>query len=395
MSHDEAAEGKALGDRRLTAIMFTDVVGSSRLMGRDEERAVRLITRDLDFISTVVAQHSGQELKRMGDGLLAVFDSAVHAIDCAQAIQSQFSINAATQPAEEVLQHRIGLHLGDVYIRNGDVMGDGVNIAARLQSEAPPGGICMSQAIYELVKARLSLKTVYQGMRRLKNIPAEMHIYQLAVDNSDVDEEGPPSAQSRKHWLWIVGGTLALLAGVLALGMWVQQYIASQRAEKPSVESTPPPVASTDAGATAGQTAAADQTPKAVEKSTPTQPSEPAELPQTIRLFERLDKNHDGRIRAAEIPETQRSEILHFDSNGDHILTISEFDQSLRKELEWPQAVIERFDADKDGVISRKELPKEKRERLMEADRDNDNQLTRKELEAFQRNKYPQIFKKE
>ncbi len=149
-----------LGRRRLAAIMFTDVAGSSRLMGDNEDHVMSLLKRDIRVIDDLCRQFEGRVLKSMGDGCLAIFESGVHAVECAREIQRHFKEQSGSLPENEVLEHRIGIHLGDVYVSDDDAMGDGVNIAARLQSEAPNGGICISQALYEVVKTRLALKTV-------------------------------------------------------------------------------------------------------------------------------------------------------------------------------------------------------------------------------------------
>jgi class 3 adenylate cyclase len=160
-------DGELSAHRRLMTIMFTDVVDSSLRIGSDEERTLRLIQRDMRFITQLCQQYGGRVLKQLGDGCLAAFDSGVRAIECAQAVQCHFAEQARGLAPRDVLLHRIGLHLGDVYMVDNDVLGDGVNVAARLQSEAAPGGICLSQQLFEVVKGRLARQTVYQGAKHL------------------------------------------------------------------------------------------------------------------------------------------------------------------------------------------------------------------------------------
>ena len=177
----EHNDAPSLGQRMLAAIMFTDVVGFSRLVGQDEERTLRFVRRDLAVVSSLCERFNGRVMKELGDGCLALFTSGVQAVECAQEIQRHFAEQAQTSPKEDCLRHRIGVHLGDVYLTDDEVMGDGVNIAARLQGQALPGGICISQALYEVVRTRLSLQTVYVGAKQLKNIQEPVQVHQILI----------------------------------------------------------------------------------------------------------------------------------------------------------------------------------------------------------------------
>ena len=200
--------------------MFTDVVGFSRRAGEDEDRTLRMTARDLKIIGEFVARHEGRVIKSTGDGCLAFFASGVQAVACAQGIQHHFAELAQTLPSRDLLQHRIGIHLGDVYLKGNDVMGDGVNIAARLESEAPPGGICISQALYEIAKSRLSLKTVHLGAKQLKNIKESVQVYQVLIDAEDETQASPlrrfvKAIPPRTPGQW-VGRVVPLLLVILA-----------------------------------------------------------------------------------------------------------------------------------------------------------------------------------
>jgi class 3 adenylate cyclase len=169
------------GHRTLAAIVFSDVVNYSGRVSRDEEYTLKLVRRDLDQMTRFCEKFEGKVLKFTGDGLLMYFTSAVQAVTCALEIQKAFAQRATELSAEEVLQHRIGIHLGDVFVSPTDVVGDGVNIAARLQSEAEPGGICLSQIVYDVVKKRLELQATYLGPRELKHIQEAIPIYQIVL----------------------------------------------------------------------------------------------------------------------------------------------------------------------------------------------------------------------
>ena len=165
--------------RALAAIVLTDAVSFSARMSVDEEGTLALIQRDLKLISDLCEQYEGQVLKSTGDGLLMAFVSAVQAVSCSQEIQKRLANFAEGLPPEEFLQHRIGIHLGDVLFSHSDVLGNGVNIAARLQTQSTPGGICISQIVYDVVKARLHLNVIFLGPLRLKNIREPVPAYQI------------------------------------------------------------------------------------------------------------------------------------------------------------------------------------------------------------------------
>lgn len=194
----ESSQASPQGQRTLAAIVFSDGVNFSGRMSRDEEHTLRLMQRDIALMTRLCEQFEGRVLKSTGDGLLMYFTSAVQAVACALEIQESIATAAADLPASDVLQHRIGIHLGDVFVSATDVMGDGVNIAARLQSEAEPGGICLSQIVYDVVKKRLAFKATYLGPRELKHIQEAVPIYQivLAAHTKAIDPSQMPQTVS-------------------------------------------------------------------------------------------------------------------------------------------------------------------------------------------------------
>lgn len=167
------------GQRTLAAIIFTDVVSYSALMAAHEEYTLDLVRRDFQIIKQLCQRFEGKVLKTIGDALLMYFPSAVKAVACAKEIQASLAEQARHLAPEDVLFHRIGVHLGDVFFNGSDVMGDGVNVAARLQSEAQPGGICMSHTVFDVVKNPLGLKALELVPKKLKNIPGSMMVYQI------------------------------------------------------------------------------------------------------------------------------------------------------------------------------------------------------------------------
>jgi len=180
-------------NRRLAAILAADVVGFSRLAGADEDRTLaRLRALRSDLIDPTVSVHKGRVVKRTGDGAILEFRSVVDAVRCAIEIQNAMVERNAGVPDDRRIDFRIGVHLGDVVEESdGDLMGDGVNIAARLEGVANPGAICLSEDAYRQVKARLDLAVSDLGPTQLKNIAEPVRVYSLQVGAA---AESKPSA---------------------------------------------------------------------------------------------------------------------------------------------------------------------------------------------------------
>ncbi|MBA1143582.1 adenylate/guanylate cyclase domain-containing protein [Mesorhizobium neociceri] len=170
-------------NRKLAAILAADVVGYSRLASADEERTLaRLRTLRSDLIDPIIAVHNGRVIKRTGDGALVEFRSVVDAVRCAVEIQNGMVERNAGVRQDRRIEFRIGIHLGDVVEESdGDLMGDGVNIASRLEGVAAPGAICLSEDAYRQVKARLDLSVSDLGSTQLKNIAEPIRVYSLQV----------------------------------------------------------------------------------------------------------------------------------------------------------------------------------------------------------------------
>ena len=179
---DKRVSSLSQGQRILAAIMITDAVSFSKRMSIDEGLTLQLIDRDLTLIAEACSDYGGTVLKSTGDGLLVYFISAVEAVCCGLDIQRKLVTRAADAPPDEYLDHRIGLHLGDILVSEQDVMGNGVNITARLQTFAKPRGLCVSQTIFDVVKARLTLHSTFLGPLQLKNIQEPVPAYQISLE---------------------------------------------------------------------------------------------------------------------------------------------------------------------------------------------------------------------
>src|SRR5437879_4740593 len=174
-------------ERRLTAILAADVVGYSRLMGANESGTLAALDAlRTDFVNPKISEHQGRIVKLTGDGMLIEFPSVVNAVACAVDIQSAMRTRNATESAARI-EFRIGVNLGDIIVEEGDIFGDGVNVAARLESIAPVGGIAVSQSVRDHVGKRLDLVFEDMGERRLKNIETPIRVYSISLDRHSGD----------------------------------------------------------------------------------------------------------------------------------------------------------------------------------------------------------------
>src|ERR1700733_506867 len=182
---------EARPERRLAAVLAADVVGYSRLMGGDEEGTlVALKTLRRSLIEPTVAEYPGRIVKTTGDGILAEFPSSVEAVRCALSIQHALPERNAQLPPEKIIAFRIGIHVGDIIIEDGDIFGDGVNIAARLESISEPGGVCISDDTFRQGLGKIDVSFEDPGDQQLKNIEQPVKVYRIQI--------GEPAAKSWK-----------------------------------------------------------------------------------------------------------------------------------------------------------------------------------------------------
>jgi adenylate cyclase len=223
--------------RKLAAILAADVVGFSRLTGSDEEGTLaRLRTLWSDLIAPTISVHNGRVVKRTGDGSIIEFRSVVDAVRCAIEVQNGMVERNAGLPPERRIEFRIGIHVGDVVEESdGDLMGDGVNIAARLESIAKPGSICLSEDAYRQVKSRLDLAVSDLGDKELKNIAEPVRVYSLEVGKPVHAKQTKPAAPKQRLMFVLLGaGIVALI--VIVAGIW----LAVRPAKGPEMLATAP-----------------------------------------------------------------------------------------------------------------------------------------------------------
>jgi adenylate cyclase len=226
-------------DRKLTAILSADAVGYSRLMGDDEAATVRTIRAYLEVMSTLIQHHRGRVVDTPGDNILAEFASVVDAVECALEVQAVLKSRNATLPDHRRMDFRIGINLGDVIAEGDRIYGDGVNIAARLEGMADPGGICISGTVYEHIRNKMTLWDEYLGKHAVKNIHGDVEVYRLLLDPPSTEVARPPARHARRRRLVTVAAPL-VLATVVG-GFAALNYLADSRDGSSSAR----PVAST------------------------------------------------------------------------------------------------------------------------------------------------------
>ncbi|MCH8837503.1 MAG: hypothetical protein IIA60_06830 [Candidatus Marinimicrobia bacterium] len=196
--------------RKLAAIMFTDIVGYTALMGNDEQKALQLLQKNRGLLKPIIEQFRGEWLKEMGDGTLSSFASAVDAVNCALAIQQVLK-------DDPDLKLRIGIHIGDVVFEGGDVFGDGVNVASRLEPLAEPGGICVSERVYEDIRNKAGIEAASIGEKTLKGVENPVKVYTVTAMGALPRKPAWPSITNRSLWTKAAGMVVVAMVAVAAV----------------------------------------------------------------------------------------------------------------------------------------------------------------------------------
>lgn len=226
--------------RRLAAILAGDVAGYSRLMGADEVGTLAALkAHRAEAIDPKLARFGGRIVKTTGDGILIEFPSVVDAVQCAVSIQDDMRARNAAIAPEKRIEFRIGINVGDVIIEGGDVFGDGVNIAARLEQLAEPGGICISRGAYEQVRDKLVFKFQDCGQQTVKNIARPIRVYRFAADGVIVAQPEPaPPPRSRRRIAAMAAVALSIAVAAVAVWFALPEF-TSLSADRPPSLGTP------------------------------------------------------------------------------------------------------------------------------------------------------------
>jgi len=206
--------------RKLTAVFSADAVGYSRLMGEDEESTIKMLEDYKGVMFTLIKQHQGRVVDSTGDNLLAEFGSVVEAVQCAVAVQKELQARNADLPENHRMQFRIGINLGDVIEEEERLYGDGVNIAARLESLAEPGGICISKTAFDHIESKLPLGYQFLGEQTVKNIAKPVGAYKVLLETRVIDKEERKEAKTTPLWrrkAVLSVGIIVILAVIAAL----------------------------------------------------------------------------------------------------------------------------------------------------------------------------------
>ena len=281
--------------RRLATILAADVVGYSRLMAEDEEDTVRTLRAHREIIDRLIARHDGRIFNTAGDSVLAEFGSAVEAVRCATTVQDELRVRNAELPEARRMLFRIGINLGDVIVDGDNLLGDGINVAARLESIAPPGGVCISGGTFEQIKNKLSIGFEDLGPQSVKNIPEPVAAFRITGAPVSVSSTATTAAPGEARGRFPTGAALGGLALVVALsaGAWLllgrDVLLPHPAASPPGAEATPaiPPVSDRVSGhGTPSRTPTAAPSTEPAKRTAPppavmTAPPPPATPPPT------------------------------------------------------------------------------------------------------------------
>src|ERR1700682_1168764 len=225
--HSAAADcgpGLAFMKRKIAAIFAADIAGYSRLVAEDEEETLRRLASYRQVTDDFIARYGGRIFNTAGEAVLAEFSSAVEDVCRAVDIPANARTPHMADPPSRQMSFRIGVTIGDVVERDGDLLGDGVNIAARLEGLAEVGGICISRAVHEQVANKLSVQFADIGAQEVKNIPTPVHAYMVAMRREDGTytmpqlKKKPPPAHTTPNWMWPRAVTVVCLVGIGVAG---------------------------------------------------------------------------------------------------------------------------------------------------------------------------------
>ncbi len=219
-------------ERRLATILVADVFGYSRMMQVNEERTVEIFRGHREIFDELIRQHHGRIFNTAGDAVLAEFPSTVESVRCATEIQTALRTRNEHLPEEQRIWFRIGINLGDVIVQGGDLLGDGVNVAARIQTVAEPGGISISGSVYDQIQNKLTLQFISMGERSFKNIVQPIRTFSIVEANgAAIPATSTPERQKGRKLTGIIAAVIALIA-VAGGGYWIFQNYETRRAQE-------------------------------------------------------------------------------------------------------------------------------------------------------------------
>jgi adenylate cyclase len=385
---------------------MADVVGYSRLMGENEAATLKILTTYQGIMDGLIRQHRGRVVDSPGDAVLAEFISVVDAVQCAVAVQKELQARNAELPENSRMQFRIGINLGDVIEEEEKIYGDGVNIAARLEALAEPGGICISKTAFDHIETKLPLGYEFLGEKTMKNITRPVGAYRVLLEPrvtvaGEIDKnKKQPTAWSIKAF---VAAALIMFTAAISLAFWKSGFFSSQPAKQsafPTPQSPlPPPTQVTPLPKVSPSPQAASPTtgvhiPKKDHQTTiaplskgasPTPIAPSTEAVPPIRdkgnsFFKNLDANNDGKVTLSEFMMWREVQFNHLDTNKDGSLSRLEVSAGKNKFARLLGRNFDLIDTNGDQMLSRAEFREAAKRRFLLMDRNRDGYLTQDEL---------------
>ena len=403
--------------RKLSAIFMADVVGYSRLMGENEAATLKTLTTYQTIMDGLIRQHRGRVVDSPGDAVLAEFSSVVDAVQCAVAVQKELQARNTELPENSRMQFRIGINLGDVIEEGDKIYGDGVNVAARLEALAEPGGICISKTAFDHIETKLPLGYEFLGEKTVKNIARPVKAYRVLLEPrvTVAEEITKKKTQLGPTMKTVVAAGLLIFVAAISLVVWKSGWFSARPQERtapPSPQSpSTPPIKVTPAprvplpprAASPPQEVQSPKTPLAplpkradqppvasLPKGASPKPVAPAsEITPPTRvspptMFERLDTNNDGKVTFNEFMMWREAQFNRLDTNNDGRLSRHEVAAGNRR---FDRKLMKKFnqnDTNQDQTLSREEFQQASRRRFLNLDANRDGNLSQNELIAAQ-----------
>lgn len=405
--------------RKLSAILMADVVGYSRLMGEDEAATLKTLSTYHGIMFGLIKQHRGRVVESPGDAVLAEFTSVVDAVQCAVAVQKELQNRNAELPENRRMQFRIGINLGDVIEEGDKIYGDGVNIAARLEALADPGGICISRTAFDHIETKLPLGYEFLGEKTVKNIARPVGAYRVLLEPrvtvvGEMLQEKTQSGWPRKA---LVAAGLVMFTAAISLAVWKSGWFTAppeKQVPPPSPQAPPSPLTQVTPSPPVFPPPQATAPTKVVpvpEKPdrapggplskrlfpTPVTPSpEPVSRPRVLPLtpgrgvadfLKQLDANNDGKVSLAEFTTWRERQFDALDKDKDGSLSGQEVAAGETKLARSIRQKFELLDTNQDQRLSREEFRAGGRRRFLMFDADKDGHLSLEELVSLLRSK--------
>lgn len=371
--------------RKLSAVFMADVVGYSSLMGADEAATLATLTTYQGIMDGLIRQHRGRVVDAPGDAVLAEFSSVVDAVQCAVAVQKELAARNDELPENRRMQFRIGINLGDVIEEGDKLFGDGVNIAARLEALADPGGICISKTAFDHIETKLPLGYEFLGEKPLKNIVKPVGAYRVLLEprvtvaGETVPQKGRPGLSRTA----LAAGVLVLALAAISVVLWQSGRFAAPPAKEtdhPGPQTPEPmpvqPPASTPSAATSPPTVSKPQESPA----SPTALQPPRN--KLLQLMKQIDRNGDGKITLDEFMTFRLTRFDYLDANKDGYLSRAELGAG---KITFARKLLENFaliDTNHDQKLSREEFREATKLFFFRLDTSRDGNLSQDELVA-------------